>query len=441
MRRILLSLLVLLASASLANAQVVAAPKCGGATLTNNVYRFCYDGSTWLMDEPANARFTNGDRVEVQVLHLNYLRYTLSFDVQEQKSESYQYLNKLWTSVLGIGFGSLGGILSPPGEDADLRKKREAAENLFLDRLRQVLRYAEALDTHITVTIGEHRRPGLNQAEVTALRNSVGTGSETCSDVWTTGNDPLLTCPIAALSTKLTEKYTDLERGVHTDTAQFALATGARFGELYEKIKKAYAEVITRSDQFRALAVKTLTVTTRQVGKRDAGTKVTLTLAAVDAGGGRSPIGDVSYIVETTIPLVVHGGMAFSSLNDVTFEKVKRSNGFSEDDVFQKSGDNANSRNFTLFMGWRFASFWGGETPNSKRLSALISLGTDVDKPGKKIYIAPTLVFFNRVALSGGAALGKELNGEQQTLEPDVFKIIKAKPTATKFFSISTRIF
>src|SRR4029079_4876383 len=117
---------------------------------------------------------------------------------------------------------------------------------------------------------------------------------------------------------------------------------------------------------------------------------------------------------------------AFSTVKDVTFEKVKRSNGFSEDDLFQKTGDNSNSKNFSLYLGWRFASFWG-ETPTDAKLSALFSLGTSVDSPGQKIYVGPSLIILNRVGLTFGGVLGKDLNGEQQTLEPDVFKIIKAK--------------
>ena len=225
-----------------------------------------------------------------------------------------------------------------------------------------------------------------------------------------------------------------------TDTTQFAAATGSRFGDLYDKARKAYADVQVRSEQFQTLANKSLGIESRKVGKREAGTRVTLTLSALDAAGGRTPMGDVSYFVETTIPLVVHGGLTFSTLKDVTFDKVKRSNGFGEDDLFQKTGEAANTKSFTLFMGWRFASFIG-ETPNSAKLSALISLGTDVNAPGKAVYVAPTLVVFNRVAISGGLVLGKEVNGEQQTLEPDLFKIIKSKPTSKPFFSISTRVF
>ena len=236
--------------------------------------------------------------------------------------------------------------------------------------------------------------------------------------------DRLAACSVRALGQRVTTKFNELERGVHTDPDQFSVSLN-KYGEIYKTAKQAYADVHVRADQFQALALKSLGSDIRKVGKREAGTRLTLNLAAVDASG-RSPIGDVSYFVETTIPLVVHGGLVYSRLNDVTFQKVKRAAEFSEEDVFQKTDDDANSRNFTMFMGWRLATLDGGQ-PNTSRFSALISLGTDIDSPGKKVYLAPTLLLFNRVAISYGGVFGKESNGEQQTLEPDVFRIIKEK--------------
>lgn len=429
--RILPFFVLMMGLAGSANAQ----PHCGSPA-TANLYRFCYDGKAWQIDEPTNARFTDRDRVEVEVVRLNYFRYTLSFDVQEQKSEAYQYLNKLWTSVLSVGVGSLTGALD------DATKKRSDNETAFLRRLIALVRASQALDAALTRAVAAHRLPGLSPAEAKILETNLGNNPQlACDDEWKPGaEDPLVRCPIVALSQRTIVAFNDLERGILTDPEQFALSTGITYAGVYETAKKAYGEVRARSDQFQSLAQRSLGSERRKVGKRDAGVRLTLTLSAVDAAGGRSPIGDVSYVVESSLPLVVHGGLVFSRLNDVTFEKVKRANGFSEDDLFAKKNDEANSRNFTLFMGWRLGAMGGGR-PKSMRVSAMLSLGTDVDSPGKKIYVAPTLLFFNRVAVSYGAALGKESEGQQQTLEPDIFRIVKARPSAAQFFSISTRIF
>jgi hypothetical protein len=432
------------ASFTPAFAQAPEPPHCGGTTLTSNLYRFCYDGKQWQVDEPSNVRFTSRDRVEVEVMHLNYFRYTLSFDVQEQKSEAYQYLTKLWTSVIGIGFGSftadLSGTPLPAGATDDERRKR-TAQDAFIRHLRDLLRYAEALDTRITRAIGRHQRPGLDSVERTALSSNLGDkdSHKPCDAKWEpTKEDSLLSCAVLDLARETTARFYALEQGVHMDNDQFLLSTGD-FGEVYEKAKALYAGVRERADLFAVLATRSLGSETRKVGKRDAGVRVTIHLAAVDPAG-RSAIGDVSYFVETTLPLVVHGGMAFSRLNDVTFEKVKRASAFSEEDLFQKTGDDANSRNVSLYMGWRVTNL-DGRQPNTSRFALLVSLGTDVDAPGKKIYVGPTLLLFNRFAVTYGAALGKEKDGEQVTLEPDVFRIIKAKPSSAQFFSITTKVF
>jgi demethoxyubiquinone hydroxylase (CLK1/Coq7/Cat5 family) len=424
-----------LGESAFAQPSTAATAQCG-SQLADNLYRFCYDGTKWLVDEPSNVRFTNRDRVEVEVQHLNYFRYTLSFDVQEQKSEAYQYLTKLWTSVLGVGFGSLIGSLAPEGAPADARAQ---AEQAFVKHLRELLRYIEALDTKVTRAIAVHRKPGLETKELALLRQNLD-NDDGCSEDWKEGQeDSLLACSVRTLSKRATAKFNELERGVHTDTDQFSMSLSPKYGEMYRVAKQSYVSVSARSDQFDALAVKSLGSEKRLVGKREAGTRVTIHLAAVDAAG-RSAIGDVSYFVETTLPLVVHGGMSYSRLNDVTFEKVKRAAQFSEEDLFQKTGAEANSRNFSLFMGWRVANL-DGRQPNTSRFALLVSLGTDIDAPGKTIYLGPTLLIFNRVAVSYGAAFGKEKDGEQVTLEPDVFRIIKARPSSAQFFSISTRVF
>ncbi len=406
-----------------------------GATPAKNLYRFCYDGTSWLVDEPLNQRFTDRDRVEVDVQHVNYLRYTLSFDVQEQKSEAYQYLTKLFTSGLGASLGSLAGAL---GGQSTAEK---AAGDQFITNSRELLRTIDALDSKVSATLVAHRKPGLNPAEVAALRLSLGSETSVCPiPAWTDGPDPLISCPVEALRVIASQKYAALEQGVHSDNTQFKLAHG-ELGELYGSLRAAYGAATERADQFAALALKSLGTETRKVGKRAAGTKVTLLLAAVDAGGSRSPIGDVSYFVETTIPLTAHGGLVFSRLRDVTFAQVKRANGGGEDDLFLQETNAATSKGFSLFLGWRLCSLDVAAPSHASRAALLISLGTDIASPGEKVYVGPTVMLFGRVGITGGIALGKEQEGQQQTLEPNVFRLIAARPKTSWFLSFTTRIY
>ena len=101
------SWLATVGSSTPAGAQTVST--CDGGT----GYRFTAtyeDTRLWLVSRPnVPSRITDRDRVEVCVQHFNYLRYTLTFSIQEHRVESYSYLTKLWGSVLSP---TLAGVLS-----------------------------------------------------------------------------------------------------------------------------------------------------------------------------------------------------------------------------------------------------------------------------------------------------------------------------------------
>ena len=105
------------------------------------------------------------------------------------------------------------------------------------------------------------------------------------------------------------------------------------------------------------------------------------------------------------MPLVAHGGIAFSGLNDVTFTKVRRSATLGEEELFQRTTDEDNSTAFTLFLGWQFYGK-GNDVETDQRKSKIgmaFSLGTDV--------------------------------------RPNVFRIIREQPKPSYFFSLSTRVY
>ncbi len=165
-------------------------------------------------------------------------------------------------------------------------------------------------------------------------------------------------------------------------------------------------------------------------------------MAAVDESAVATPVDEVTYFVQSTMPLVAHGGLSFAGLNDVTFEKVKRSASFGEDELFQRQTDAEASTGYTLFLGWQFYGSADAETnARNGKVGAAFSIGTDVNKPGKRVFAGPSLMLFNRLVLTGGAVFGKEAEGENETLEPNLFRIIKDKPKGSWFFAISTRVY
>lgn len=403
---------------------------CG--TLAHNLYRACYDDKAgkWFVDEPTNDRFTNRDRVEIEIQHFNFLRYTLSFDVKEEKSTSYEFLAKLWTSILGLDLGSLAGTLGASDTGAkDLSKSVQA-----------VLRRTNALDLTITRILESVRGTGLSAAQVGALHAAIHDDRSGCADDWNVGvPDPLLMCSVVHLQQGLDVAYQSMEHGVYTDADQFQ-ASIKTLAETYQKTKAAYAALRDRTDKFLTLATKTEGVETKEGGKHGPGTRVTITLGATDGGGATTPIGDINYLVETTMPLVLHVGITFANIKDVTFQKIQRANGAAEDDLFQQTGSADNTKDFAVFLGWKLGSASSSGAPNTSWLSVLISLGTAAQSPGKSIFVGPSALLFNRMVITGGVAFGKEIRGEQQTLTPNIFQVIAAHPQSSWFLAFSTKV-
>jgi hypothetical protein len=419
--------------------EVVTAATCG-SELANNLYRLCFDGKAWKIDEPSNSRFTNRDRVEVEIQRFNFIRYTLSFDVKEEKSESYQYLTKLWTSVLSPDLLGLVGL----GLDADKTAAEAAA---LVTAMRDLNRRTEALDRRIAGLVGVFTKTGLTTGEASALDMALGTASP-CTDApdnqvdqpaWISGPDPLRGQSVRALVCGAQVSLARLQRQVLMTDGGFTAAYGKQ-SKLYTMVTEAVTGSLTRADAFVTRAVKTTGSEVKKLGKHDAGTRVTLSVAAIGDGGDRTPLGDVNYFVETTIPLVAHGGLAFSGLKDVTFQKVQRASAFGEDDLFQKVSDGNNTTGFCLFLSWMAFQLDRHQTPNKSVAAILLSLGTDVAKPGKRIFAGPSLMLFNRLVLTAGLAFGKEASGEQQTLAPDIFQVVKERPRPSGFFALTMKV-
>jgi hypothetical protein len=413
MRRWYLVVCLLACVAAPVAAQPASCSGRGGAVYT---LTFSPGAGEWTVTPPAQPRITNRDRVEVCVEHFNFLRYTLTFDVAEEKSEAYAYLTQLWTSVLSPSLAGLIGALAAPQPGAPRTPQEE-----FLLQLQTIYALANELDHTVGAEIARYPRTGLDAQEAGALGTARGR---------VTGSLAVLNKAYADLQTMLLDPR---------QTAQFASAIGGS-NRVYEAVTALYAAVVKRADSFLRLSEKTVGVEVRKVGTRTAGTRVTLTLSAAADASAKTPMADVHYFVETTMPLVVHGGMAFSRLDDVSFEKVKRASSFSEEDLFQQKSADANTRALSLFLAWQFWSRAGTAAGSAERVGVLFSIGTDLRAPGKTIFAGPSLALFNRVVLTAGATLGRESKGEAVTLEPDVFRIVRDRPATAFFVSLSTKV-
>ena len=378
---------------------------CAGTATTNARFNLAFNGTSWQVAPPTLTRITDRDRVEVCVEHFNFLRFTLKFDVKEQQSEAYAYLTKLWTSIVNPF------AMTPP----------PPAAPSVVTLLHALYKETRLLDSAVETAAAPYKKTGLTATEAATLATARG------------GVSTQLSTARAA--------FNALDNAILNDADIFKAVHG-EFKEMYAAVTGQFRTVEGRADIFMRLSEKTIGVEIKRIGKKNAGTKVTFTLAAIDESGAATPMEDVDYFVQSNMPLVAHGGISFSGLKDVTFSKVRRATSFGEEDLFQEQSSDNTTTGFALFLGWQFYGTGDVATNHREgRIGAAFSLGTDINAPGKRVYAGPSLMLFNRLVITGGAAFGKESSGEAVTLEPNLFRIVKEKPKAKFFFAVSTKVY
>ncbi|HUR19204.1 MAG TPA: hypothetical protein VMZ90_00250, partial [Vicinamibacterales bacterium] len=235
---------------------------CKARVSTNLPFTVLFQEGEWRTTPPAQTRISDRDRVEVCIEHFNFLRYSLKFDVAEQRSESYAYLTKLWGSILSP---SLTGVLGALGAAAPTTPGDELVLKL------QML-YALSLSTDAAVASAArpYKATGLTDAQARTLAGV--RGDENAQPK--TG--------IAGQLDVLRRAYQDLQQFILTpaNASAFAAVHGER-QEMYRYVTDFYEQVNERSEIFLRLSGKTIGVEVKPVGKRQAGTRVTFTLIAV----------------------------------------------------------------------------------------------------------------------------------------------------------------
>lgn len=367
---------------------------------------------TWCVIPPPDTRITSRTAVRVRVEGLNHLRYALSMDVQEATSESYQYLERLWGSVLGGGLGAFGSLAVT---DADREKElRQAIFELYKATLE--------LDKTLAAASQPFQAIGLLPSDRALLR-----------DHW----QPQVRLVIAAAK----ERSDRLQAVMQADADTFFLAQG-KYAAYVKEAGEGYKTVVGKASTFLTLSTLAIDGEERAIGTKKAGTRITANLHATSGAGAKLWLADLSYVVQSERPLVAHGGVAFGGPKDVTFAKVQRANGFSSDDFFQKQDENGQTTDFIAFLGWEIYSGATSRLSDTKNsgFSVMASLGTAISAPGKKIYIGPSLGW-GRFVLTGGAVIGQEKDGEEQVQEPNLFRAVKDRTSTKGFVAITVRVF
>lgn len=378
---------------------------------TRSVFDVCYDGETWRVQPPPNTRLTSKDPVWVRVRHFNFLRYTLAFEVAEERSESYGFLAKLWSGILNP---SVAEILVGLGQEA---VKPPNLIALAAD----VYRTSQETQRRITAAVEPHRKPGLSLAEVTTLASA--------------------TAGVRAAVEAMQEAYRKLQAEAETPEG-FRSAFAGSSAKYYQVAVGHYGAATSAADAFLALADRSLGDEVKKLGTKDAGTRVTVTLVSTDPNGVKEEFETIHYVSQSSSPLVVHGGLTFAGIKDISFDKVKRVAQLSEEDLFQQRGSGGNASGFALFLSWQFWAIGGSSDQEAKQqpVALLASLGTDVREPGKTLFAGPSAMLFGRAVVTAGAALGRETTGDEP-VEPTIFRVLTDRGTTSWFLSLTFRLY
>ena len=401
--------------------QIFGAPKGvrgdSGNTLpprTRGVFDVCYDGDQWRVQPPPNSRLTNRDAVWVRVRHFNFLRYKLNFEVTEERAESYNYLHSLWSTALGLSLSDIAGALDG-GRDQD-------RDEAFVTATREVYRAGQAVQKAVDAALAPHKDAGLTRREVEQLRTA--------------------TSDVQMALTALRVKHDLLQAMVEQDNTAFRAAFAGRVAPLYTLATNVFREASQKADAFLVLAQRSLGDEIKKIGTKDAGTRVTVVMTATDPNGARSEMETVHYFVQSNMPLVAHGGVSLSGLKDISFATVKRAAQYSEEDYFQQQSDAEQLLGYSTFLAWQlFApkSSLDTETKQQK-VSLLVSMGTDLNAPGKRVYVGPSAMIMGRLVITGGAVIGSQASGADP-IEPNVFRLVRHVRTTTWFTSVGVRVY
>jgi hypothetical protein len=394
----------------------VGAATCPATSPGPGLYVVAFENGKWVVKPPTDARITTKTVVRVSVHGLNHFRYALETDVKEEVSEAYQYLEKLWGSVFG------GGLLQLTTLDAaTARGATPTKEEQLRDALHKVYKAGLALDRAVATAVKPFKAVGVSQDD--------------CNTLITTRKD------VEARLTAAIDAANELQALIEKESEVFFLAQ-ANYATIVKVVDDGLKAATSKAGTFLAMATLVIEGEERAIGTKKAGTRVTVNLHAAAGAGVKTWIADLSYIVQSERPLVAHAGMSFGSLNEISFEKVRRVNGLSADDLFVQEDTGTTTSDFLLFLGYQLGAINPSRLGESRDpdWAFFASLGTAIREPGKKIFLGPS-VAFKRFVLTGGAVIGKEAEGVEQVQSDNLFKAIREQTKTGGFIAFSVRVF
>jgi hypothetical protein len=356
--------------------------------------------TTTLADSIDRLRITSETTVSVRVTHFNFLHYALQYAVEAKEVESYQLLNTLWSQLLG--FFPVPEAVGAAGAVSDFERELVAWR-----------RKLAAVDENLTALLGKYAaRRALTDADVASISAAIATAG---------------TGPLAAIETQRRLTLSLAETSAELD--------------LYERIAAQHQTIQNRLSSFITSAGLVRSGETHVIGRRNAGTRITLTVQPVDAR--ESPAGapvQVSYFVRSTYPLAFHLGYAAGRLTDVEFDKVRSLSG---NDLFVATKENDTTQALAAFMSYELWN-WG----SAADVGLQATLGTSVPEPGSTFYVGGGVRLL-RFVISAGAVSRDVAEGRQLIIEGlgtaagarELFATIARRRDWGPFLSASVRVF
>lgn len=347
---------------------------------------------------PQTPRVDSDTVVTVRVYNFNFLRYDVAYTVDERLIESYAFLAGLWDQILGFELPALA-----PANAEDLTPIDEWWGAIQQGR------------TMLSTTLS--RMPssiGLKATDIENIREA---------------RDQEL-------------KFVSTLEGLRS--AAFAFATTATAIQRFSIVDQDHKSLVDAIKAFSERAERCIAGDQHLVGRKNAGTYITVSIAPVALASDSSPAAiktvSTEYLVESTAPLIFHSGLTYSSLKDAKFETIRT---LGDRDLFAKIRDEDGTESFSVYLSHPF-----GNMP-AEQAQWLATIGTDLSNVGENIYIGVSLRVWSRFLLSAGGVYGLEKQAEgavEEEVEPGegartLYEIVKEDRRWGFFAGFSVKIY
>lgn len=355
------------------------------------------------------------ERVPVTITskNFNFLHYGLDYKVDDKIVEAYVTLNALWSQIFQIG-GLVAGLSDRAVDDAVPHKECGDFQSCVARWLWDLQIENDALGT-IVASVAE-AGTGLPEDQ----RNSV-----------------------ERYSAAVPAKRVALNGARGKAQADHPPRTVAQI-DLFVRVDAAHRELLEKLSAFQVAAGLIKNGQEKVIEKRKAGTLVTITVSPksrFDGLDGGKPA-SIEYFVHSRFGLVYHMGYSYSRLRDFDFEKVRAISG---QDLFSQTKNQKDINAFTAFLGFPLKT----SDKDGGKLGLFATLGTDIEKPGDRLYGALSVRFAQRVMLNAGYATSTLKEGKSRIVEQigdrlgtrELFNAIETRRQWEPFFAVSFTVF